>query len=69
MQSDSKVVAVIQDDGEGIDQEKISNGLGIMGIRERVGLHNGSFVLETAPGKGCRIRIEIETGANEICPN
>ena len=52
----------IQDDGLGFDPAEAdrSGGLGLRSIRERVQQIGGSFTLETAPGKGTTLRIEVD---------
>ena len=55
----------IKDDGIGFDvQEAISSkdrprGLGLLGMRERVELINGSLVIKSSPGHGTEITIEV----------
>jgi PAS domain S-box-containing protein len=55
----------IKDDGIGFDfQEAISSkeglrGLGLLGMRERVELMNGSLVIKSSPGHGTEITIEV----------
>lgn len=49
----------IRDDGEGFDLERASRGLGLLGMRERVEGLGGVFTLETAPGEGVAISIEV----------
>ncbi len=55
----------IKDDGIGFDvQEAISSkdrprGLGLLGMRERVELMNGSLVIKSSPGHGTEIAIEV----------
>lgn len=40
-------------------QEKGNQCLGLIGMKERVTLLGGSFVIESAPGEGTTIRIRI----------
>lgn len=67
--SPSQVVAVIEDDGVGFDQAKIrretagKDSFGLLSMRERVELLNGSFQIKTAPGSGTRIVASIPLGA------
>ncbi|NJO05136.1 MAG: hypothetical protein HC876_06210 [Chloroflexaceae bacterium] len=52
----------IEDHGVGFDPEASLSKhatAGLSGMRERVLLLNGSFELETAPGQGCRIAVEL----------
>lgn len=61
----SALELVVEDDGRGFDPKKgrmepaEGGHMGLIGIRERVALLGGSFALDTAPGKGCRIRVAL----------
>ena len=64
----SSIRAVVEDDGQGIDHSSSAPpGLGLAGIRERVGLLDGVMKLESAPGEGTTVAVEIplEQGAGE----
>jgi two-component system sensor histidine kinase UhpB len=50
---------IIQDNGIGFDTKKKSNGIGLRNIKNRVGLYNGAVAIDSAPGKGCTLRITI----------
>ncbi len=57
-----KIIFVAEDDGIGFDHQIIGkdhHSLGLLGMRERASLLNGTFVLRSSPGSGTRIRIEI----------
>jgi signal transduction histidine kinase len=61
---DDTVCITIEDDGSGFDPAKVEplgrgRGLGLVGIRERVTQHAGTFQLESAPGQGTRLTIEM----------
>jgi signal transduction histidine kinase len=61
---DPQTVLTISDNGTGFDPEAIGQsglrpGLGLLTMRERVEFAGGKFSLESAPGKGTRIRVEI----------
>jgi two-component system sensor histidine kinase UhpB len=47
----------IADDGAGMDTEKRSWGLGLLGMRERCEALNGSFTLQSRPGEGLEIDV------------
>ncbi|HTP50881.1 MAG TPA: ATP-binding protein [Anaeromyxobacteraceae bacterium] len=53
----------IEDDGRGFDPENISRAhrrpFGLMGIRERVELLGGQVRIDSAPGKGTRLHIDV----------
>ncbi|MCX7774108.1 MAG: GAF domain-containing sensor histidine kinase [Clostridia bacterium] len=61
---------VVLDDGKGFDtnkpkagrEEKLKGGFGLEGIRERVELIRGTISIESAPGKGTRLAIEVPLG-------
>lgn len=52
---------IIQDNGKGISQKAITNpsSFGILGMKERVKLANGSFVIDKVIPKGTKIEIYI----------
>ena len=57
---DKTLLFTIQDDGIGFDSSSIPTGhYGILGIKERVRLINGSFEIQSENGKGTTIRIDI----------
>jgi signal transduction histidine kinase len=49
----------ITDNGKGFNPIATNHGLGLVGIRERVELLNGSFSVKTTPGAGAQLLIEI----------
>jgi signal transduction histidine kinase len=50
---------IITDNGKGFNQVVTSQGLGLVGIRERVELLDGKFSLKTVAGLGTQLLIEI----------
>jgi signal transduction histidine kinase len=40
-------------------------GLGLMGMQERVALFSGMMTVETAPGAGTQLRIEVPLEGSE----
>jgi signal transduction histidine kinase len=57
---DGAVSAVIEDDGRGFDHEESGNdGLGLLGMRERVALVNGHLSVESSPDTGTTLSIEV----------
>jgi len=57
---DKNISVTIQDDGRGFDASSIPSGhYGILGIKERVRLVNGSFEIQSENGKGTTLRIDI----------
>ena len=61
-----EVTMIIEDNGQGFDfaaaSKKGDQCLGLMGMKERVNLLGGSFVIESAPGEGTTIRVRIPLG-------
>lgn len=53
-----KVGLRIADDGQGIG-EALTQGYGLLGLRERVQIVGGTVGVESAPGHGCRLEVEI----------
>lgn len=49
----------IADNGIGFDASVPGKGIGLNNIRNRVALMSGNLLLNTAPGKGCELLIEI----------
>jgi signal transduction histidine kinase len=56
---DGGVAAVVEDDGQGFDPEGEHEGLGLLGIRERLALLGGGLEIESAPGKGTTLVAEV----------
>jgi signal transduction histidine kinase len=57
---DGWVTAVVEDDGRGFDPAAVTaDNLGLDGMRERVELHEGHLTVETAPGSGTTLRVEV----------
>jgi len=55
VQTKNSLELMVKDDGVGFDTSKIKNGVGLKNIHTRVEIHNGTIILETAPGKGCML--------------
>ena len=49
----------IKDDGKGFDVNKKREGIGLSNMMNRIDSFNGEMIIESAPGKGCIIRIKI----------
>ena len=56
---DGSVAAVIEDDGRGFGSGDDSSGLGLLGMRERIALVEGRLEVESAPGAGTTLSIEV----------
>jgi signal transduction histidine kinase len=53
------VVVTVHDDGKGFDTRASSPGFGLVGMRERLALVQGSLVIESSPGAGTQVRATI----------
>ena len=57
------ISAVIEDDGRGFSEDRLSeDGLGLLGMRERVALVDGRLTVESSPGSGTTLSIEVPSG-------
>jgi PAS domain S-box-containing protein len=50
---------IVHDDGVGFDPLKKTKGIGLRNIYDRTGLYNGTVELQSAPGCGCRLKVNI----------
>jgi signal transduction histidine kinase len=57
-QQTAKLVVRVEDDGRGFPAGRF-RGLGLLGIEERVLRLNGSLQVDSEPGKGARLQIEL----------
>jgi signal transduction histidine kinase len=61
----TRVFLEVHDDGCGFDPRKAlatarkQSGWGLLGIQERTWLLGGQYEIDSAPGKGTRIRVEV----------
>lgn len=58
------LLITVEDDGKGFDPRRLEGadagrGLGLVGVRERVAGLGGTFHLESSPGKGTRLSVEL----------
>lgn len=66
---DERVLATISDDGDGFDAERARADLargehvGLLGMRERAALLGGSLAIESAPGRGAVVRVDVPLAA------
>ena len=57
---DATVTVVVEDDGSGFDPATVrDDSLGLAGMRERAELHDGRMTVETSPGAGTTLRVEV----------
>ena len=63
--ADGRLWIEIEDDGRGFDPASISpddctlRGVGLIGMRERVDMLGGSFGIDSGPGQGTRVRVDV----------
>jgi signal transduction histidine kinase len=63
--SSSKVVMILSDDGQGFDPTSVSmalehgRGWGLIGMQERASLAGGQLTVESIPGEGTTVRVEL----------
>jgi signal transduction histidine kinase len=63
VRKDGSVAAVVEDDGRGFTPEAPPReALGLIGMRERVGLVGGRISIESAPGAGTTLAVEVPAG-------
>jgi signal transduction histidine kinase len=58
-ETNGKVHVSIIDNGKGFDPAVKRNGIGISNIINRIESYNGEVILESSPGKGCKLEIRI----------
>ena len=66
--SDGRVAAVVEDEGRGFEASKASadgGGLGLVGMQERAVMLGGRVLVDSTPGVGTRVRIELPTSPVE----
>ncbi len=60
IRKDTAVSAVIEDDGRGFSRGGLSgDGIGIVGMRERLALIDGTLTIESSPGAGTTLVAEV----------
>lgn len=50
---------IVEDDGTGIDKEHVTHGFGFTTIQSKVNLYKGSFDIESKPGKGTMVLVDL----------
>jgi signal transduction histidine kinase len=61
VQGETAVTLTVQDDGCGFDPATPTAGTGLTNIRTRVAAYNGNLMVDTKPGAGTEINIELKT--------
>ncbi|MGO4886065.1 MAG: ATP-binding protein [Bryobacteraceae bacterium] len=65
VQEGTRIHLSVTDDGQGFDSTR-TRGLGLLGMEERVTHLGGSFQLQSEPGHGVRVRVEIPLTARAV---
>ncbi|HEX2627925.1 MAG TPA: sensor histidine kinase [Chitinophagaceae bacterium] len=52
-------VLLVKDNGIGFDTSKAGTGIGLPGISERAACFKGTICLQSSPGKGCSLQVNI----------
>ena len=56
IENETTVEVSIRDDGAGFDPANRTEGFGVLGMRERAALLHGTIEIDSAPGRGTRVR-------------
>ncbi|MBK6938491.1 MAG: hypothetical protein IPH18_17785 [Chitinophagaceae bacterium] len=56
---DDKITLQIIDDGVGFDPATVKKGIGLENMNRRAKLFSGRVNINTAPGKGCHVLVEL----------
>lgn len=54
-----RIRLVVEDDGRGFDADGVGSRLGLAGIRERVELLGGTLRIESSPGQGTAVNVDL----------
>mgnify|MGYP000208595618 CR=1 FL=1 len=68
VQGEDKIRVVVEDEGAGFDPSKIeewTEGMGLAGLQDRIGLIGGQVEIDTAPGEGTRVAFEVPRQTGE----
>jgi PAS domain S-box-containing protein len=57
--SEGEIRMSIEDNGIGFEPSSMKSGIGLENIKRRVQVHNGTYVIQTSPGKGCKLEVNI----------
>jgi signal transduction histidine kinase len=66
-QRDDKLIVLVEDNGIGFDASGIGDGLhlGLVGMRERAEMLGGTLTLESGPGAGTTVLVEVPHGGSD----
>jgi signal transduction histidine kinase len=63
-QRDEKIILMIEDDGKGFDINTHKDGYGLHNLDARTQLMHGTMTIDSQPGKGTSVLIEIPYNFN-----
>ncbi|NJD19523.1 MAG: PAS domain S-box protein [Gemmatimonadetes bacterium] len=66
---DERIAALVEDTGRGFRAAQVSadgGGLGLLGMQERAVMLGGRVLVDSTPGEGTRVRIELPTSPVEV---
>jgi signal transduction histidine kinase len=65
---EDKLIVIVEDNGVGFDPEAAitSEHLGLFGIRERTEMIDGKLIIESQPGKGTTLIVEVNYADSNI---
>jgi PAS domain S-box-containing protein len=58
-QEDGELVLIVEDDGKGFYEAKISGPLGLLGMKERAQMCGGEVQISSSPGKGTTVTVRV----------
>ncbi|MFN8193793.1 MAG: histidine kinase [Nocardioidaceae bacterium] len=61
--TEETLTATVTDDGVGFDPSSVTAGTGLANLRDRVDAVGGTWALESRPGAGTRVRVELPARA------
>ncbi len=64
-QEPARLLLAVQDDGKGFDTRR-ARGLGLVGMAERVNHLGGTFEVESEPGRGTVLRVELPLAGRSV---
>ncbi|WEK36804.1 MAG: PAS domain S-box protein [Candidatus Pseudobacter hemicellulosilyticus] len=59
-QAEDALTLLVTDDGRGFNMQEKRHGIGIMNIVNRAELFNGRVIIDSAPGRGCRMSVNFK---------
>lgn len=60
-----RLMMKVADNGVGFDAKKVKKGIGLANMKRRTELFSGKFELDSSPGNGCTVVVEIPISENQ----